>query len=149
MGIQHEFIHALGFYHEQSRPDRDQHVKINWKNIQDEEYGQFIRQKTSLTFDVPYDGRSVMHYTPTAFNKARGLNSIESKIANVATSELGGKVMTENDILKLKRMYRCEGKGNTVSCGRHTATSCQGCPQGMEEVGAMEIVLGMPDKMCV
>ena len=33
-------------------------------------------------------------------------------MANVATSELGGKVMTENDILKLKRMYRCEGKGN-------------------------------------
>jgi len=126
--IQHEFIHALGFYHEQSRPDRDQHVKINWKNIQDEEYGQFIRQETSLTFDVPYDGRSVMHYTPTAFNKARGLNSIESKMPDVATSELGGKVMTENDILKLKRMYRCEDK--TVSCGRHTATSCQGCPQG-------------------
>ena len=49
-------------------------------------------------------------------------------MANVATSELGGKVMTENDILKLKRMYRCEDK--TVSCGRHTATSCQGCPQG-------------------
>ena len=47
---------------------------------------------------------------------------------DVATSELGGKVMTENDILKLKRMYRCEDK--TVSCGRHTATSCQGCPQG-------------------
>merc|ERR1712008_547919 len=71
------------------------------RTIQHEEYGQFIRQKTSLTFDVPYDGRSVMHYTPTAFNKARGLNSIESKMANVATSELGGKVMTENDILKL------------------------------------------------
>ena len=47
---------------------------------------------------------------------------------DVATSELGGKVMTENDILKLKRMYRCEDK--TVSCGRHTATSCQSCPQG-------------------
>ena len=47
---------------------------------------------------------------------------------DVATSELGGKVMTENDILKLKRMYRCEDK--TVSCGRHTAKSCQGCPQG-------------------
>jgi len=80
--IQHEFIHALGFYHEQSRPDRDQYVKINWRNIQDENIGQFIRQKTSLTFDVPYDGRSVMHYQSTAFNKARGLNSIESKVSN-------------------------------------------------------------------
>ena len=72
----------MGFYHEQSRPDRDQYVKINWRNIQDENIGQFIRQKTSLTFDVPYDGRSVMHYQSTAFNKARGLNSIESKASN-------------------------------------------------------------------
>lgn len=126
--IQHEFIHALGFYHEQARPDRDQYIKINWRNIQDDNIGQFIRQSTSLTFDVPYDGLSVMHYTSGAFNNGRG-PSIESKINGVTTSQLGGSGMTENDILKLKRMYRCEGTGGgSVSCGRHTAPTCQGCP---------------------
>jgi hypothetical protein len=31
--IQHEFLHALGFYHEQSRPDRDQFIRVNWNYI--------------------------------------------------------------------------------------------------------------------
>ncbi len=42
--IIHEFLHALGAIHEQNRPDRDLHIKVNWDNVGPEIYvSQFYK----------------------------------------------------------------------------------------------------------
>lgn len=105
--IMHEFIHAIGFYHEQSRPDRDRYVTIVTENISPSNRYNFRLRSNDLTFNVPYDGLSIMHYTSKAFSR-NGKDTIVSKIPGVPTSRLGrGGKMTKYDVLKIRRMYNC------------------------------------------
>lgn len=79
--IVHEFIHAVGFLHEQSRPDRDLFVQINFENIRDEAFfPNFERADSSLTFGTQYDGKSVMHYRRNAFSIDLSKDTIVSKV---------------------------------------------------------------------
>ena len=64
--ILHELMHALGFWHEQSRPDRGQVLKINWENILPGFEDNFAQHNYIQDFfqDMPYDTNSIMHYGP-------------------------------------------------------------------------------------
>ena len=45
-----------------TRPDRDEYIQVQRGNIHKWAYEQFRKQDDSLTFNVSYDGLSLMHY---------------------------------------------------------------------------------------
>ena len=78
--ILHELMHAVGFWHEQSRPDRDQYVKILTHNIIEKEKDNFHKYRFSESnFVGYYDYCSIMHYELDAFSKYKGLKTIQIK----------------------------------------------------------------------
>eukprot|EP00795_Rhopilema_esculentum_P001098 gene1098-15433_t len=115
----HEIAHALGFYHEQSRPDRDSYVKIIWKNIPKKAWGNFQKYsvRTIDSLGVPYDFDSVMHYASKAFN---GRNvTIQPLDPNQKIGQR--KKLSKLDILQLNLLYRCavlvcENRTRSFSC---------------------------------
>jgi len=116
--IQHEIIHALGFYHEQSRRDRDNYVRVLKYNIQQANLYNFDKSEKgySDTFGVPYDYDSIMHYSRTTWTK-NGRNTMEAK--NDPNRRLGGSTASKYDIMKLNLMYHCHEK----SAGKWTEWS--------------------------
>ncbi|UZO80845.1 M12 family metallopeptidase [Aquimarina sp. ERC-38] len=74
--IAHEFGHTLGFLHEQTRPDRDDYVKVLFENIQQGKEGNFRKTNSALRTTKKFDMKSIMMYHPYAFTNKRGVPTI-------------------------------------------------------------------------
>ena len=64
-------MHALGFLHEQSRPDRDQHIQVLYKNMDPSTRSQFEKVSTTsfINYGYGYDVSSIMQYDGYAFSR--------------------------------------------------------------------------------
>ncbi|OQR74359.1 tolloid protein 1-like [Tropilaelaps mercedesae] len=76
--VVHELGHVVGFWHEHTRPDRDNHVHIIDKNImQGQEYNfNKLTEEDVNSLGLPYDFDSIMHYARNTFSKHTNLDTI-------------------------------------------------------------------------
>ncbi|CAK8678189.1 unnamed protein product [Clavelina lepadiformis] len=106
--IEHEMMHAIGIYHEQSRPDRDGYVVIETQNIDADKVYNFDKYTYDDVDDrrVPYDYNSVMHYGDTSFsnNGEKTIVTIDPAFQDVIGQR---RTFSEGDVDMINRMYSC------------------------------------------
>jgi len=115
--VMHELMHAAGFWHEQSRADRDSHIRINWQNIIKGMEYNFLKYDLNKIdhLDAAYDTCSVMHYGAYAFSKGRQPTIQTIKPGKCSLGQREG--FSDIDIKKLNTLYKCTGYPQTGSGG--------------------------------
>jgi hypothetical protein len=100
--ILHEMGHTVGVWHEQSRPDRNAYVNVNYGAVIKASrsfFDQFLDNEQELT---PYDYASVMEYPAYSFSR-NGEPCIESIPAGIPLSNPNG--YSAADIDGILRLY--------------------------------------------
>ncbi|XP_069805663.1 embryonic protein UVS.2-like [Dendropsophus ebraccatus] len=111
--IQHELNHALGFYHEHMRSDRDDYITIMYQYISEGKRANFNKADTN-NLGLKYDYGSVMHYDRYAFTNTSGQPTIVPKPdPNVTIGESNG--LSPLDVAKINRLYQCDVCSNLLN----------------------------------
>ncbi|XP_008297365.1 low choriolytic enzyme [Stegastes partitus] len=102
--IAHEFMHALGFVHEQSRFDRDNYVTIMWPNIWRDRLRNFEKFRTE-SLDLPYDYGSIMHFGKFAYSQDGQPTIIPKNSKDIKLGQASS--LSHIDKLKINKLYQC------------------------------------------
>ncbi|XP_054902989.1 meprin A subunit beta-like [Poeciliopsis prolifica] len=132
--VEHVILHALGFYHEEIRHDRDDYVQINFDNVLagKEDFFKKLDSDKSDTHNVSYDYLSVMHSGKNVLSNGNGSTIItkDPKFQNVIGQTLD---MSPRDAQKLKLLYKCNSTvafmffcdfSNGMMCQMSQMSSC-------------------------
>ncbi len=87
--ILHEMGHVIGLWHEQSRPDRNTYITVNYNNVIKGSWSNFEVNSDNQQLLSGYDYASVMQYIPFAFSRNGG-PVIESIPAGIPLSGYEG-----------------------------------------------------------
>lgn len=101
--ILHEMGHTVGLWHEQSRPDRNSYVSVNYGNLIKGSIGNFSQiYDNAQTFGTYFDYASIMEYPAFSFSRNGG-PAIESIPAGIPLSNQTG--YSAADIDGIERLY--------------------------------------------
>ena len=117
-------MHAMGFWHEHTRPDRDKHVKIIPENIGKRNKHNFNIQNINQANMVgEYDLCSVMHYGIVTAGK-KTMEPLHKKCSecygdecnncyncNIGVTQKKNVKLTDKDIEKINLYYNCKEIG--------------------------------------
>ena len=130
--VEHEIFHALGRWHEQSRPDRDTYIRINTQNIIPSQISNFERvsENVATTQNLPYDFRSLMHYGARSFT-SNGQNTISTINTNDQSLIGQRETLSATDLQHVLLLYSCGGEASTWSGWSDWSTCTQQCSDYM------------------
>lgn len=111
--VLHQIGHALGLWHEETRPDRDDYVKIHMENIRRGAEVHLVKRTASEINEqgLEYDYGSIMHSSKDAFSK-NGMDTIEVVDKDLYEKEgaptLGQMTrLSYNDYTTVNKLYQC------------------------------------------
>jgi len=100
--ILHEMGHTIGLWHEQSRPDRNTYISVNYANLIKGSISNFNQIFDNAQTPTLFDYASIMEYPAFSFSRNGG-PAIESIPAGIPLSNLTG--YTATDIDGIERLY--------------------------------------------
>jgi hypothetical protein len=108
----HELMHAIGFEHEQCRPDRDSYINILTSNVEPSMLNNFdkndgVTAEKGNTFGFAYDFNSIMHYSNDSFGKNGALTMTRKDGKPLLVQHMG---FSDYDVKKINLYYECAGK---------------------------------------
>ncbi len=108
-GIQHEIGHTAGLWHEQSRADRNQFIKVEWDNIIDNKNikHQYEIQSKSGDMSGPYDYDSIMHYPSMVSIHAKDpTKPVITPLNGISLNRIGQRTrLSQGDIAAINALY--------------------------------------------
>ncbi|KAL8598928.1 hypothetical protein ACOMHN_015507 [Nucella lapillus] len=116
--VEHELGHAMGLIHEHQRPMRDDHVRIDYFNVQPDNIDQLTKyaEGSDDKYGLSYDYHSVMHYGKTAFSDKTYAQTVYPQWKN--KTDVIGLVMGPSftDFKLINLMYQCNKKCKANTC---------------------------------